>query len=179
MAVKLFQSKFVYRLIFLLALSLPAVKGERAAAAGVDEGTCCTGPILEAPSQVAQSADEDLDSVSPGDLNGTNWRLVAFASDEPVPSEVEITAVFEAAQVSGSAGCNRYFAGLEPNANDGPAFSPIGTTRMACSEPLMEAEARYLSLLQRVERFGMQAGNLVLVYPEVDAQGALVFQRAE
>ncbi len=179
MAVKLFQSKFMYCLLFLLALSLPAVKSERAAAAGVDGVACCTGPILEAPLQLAQSAGEDLDPVSPGDLNGTNWRLVAFARDEPVPSEVEITAVFEAAQVSGSAGCNRYFAGLEPNANDGPAFSPIGTTRMACSEPLMEAEARYLSLLQRVERFSMQAGKLVLAYPDGDAQDALVFQRVD
>ena len=179
MVVKLIQPKFMLRLLFSLALSLPAVTSEQSAVAGVDGGACCSDPILEAPLQVAQSADEDLDPVSPGDLNGTNWRLVAFAREEPVPSEVEITAVFEASQLSGSAGCNRYFAGLEPNAGIGPAFSPIGTTRMACSEPLMEAEARYLSLLQRVERFGMQAGKLLLAYPEGDAQDALVFQRVD
>ena len=54
---------------------------------------------------------------------------------------------------------------------------PLASTRMACPEPLMEAELRYLQALANVSTFSFLAGKLVLAWRDGDAGGSLLFAR--
>jgi heat shock protein HslJ len=62
------------------------------------------------------------------DLVGTGWRIVEVAGR---PADPAATIAFEKNRVSGSTGCNRFFASLSVKA-DALAVGPIATTRMFC-----------------------------------------------
>jgi len=80
-----------------------------------------------------------------------------------------ITANFASdGNLTGSAGCNDYFARFRVSA-DGLTISPIGSTKKYCSEPggLMTQEAAYLSILQNVPSYSTINNQLNLM----DASG--------
>jgi heat shock protein HslJ len=82
-----------------------------------------------------------------GSLNG-KWVLVPASLGVPVPAGVSVTAEFGDGRVSGSDGCNSYFAGY--TAGPGVAFDvadAIGTTKMACDPERIAVERAYLDLL--------------------------------
>jgi heat shock protein HslJ len=62
------------------------------------------------------------------DLVGTGWRIVEVAGR---PADPAATIAFEKNRLSGSTGCNRFFASLSVKA-DALAVGPIATTRMLC-----------------------------------------------
>lgn len=99
-------------------------------------------------------------------LEGTSWLLTAFIEGETTTSilaDTEITLMFEAEQVSGSAGCNSYFASytLEHGAL---RFGAVGMTKMYCAIPegAMEQETRYADILSAVTLFEWDADQLTL-----------------
>ena len=56
-------------------------------------------------------------------------------------------------QIVGAAGCNNYSA---PYSSEGPGkikVAATGATRKACSEPIMDLEARYLMALENVTSY--------------------------
>ena len=57
------------------------------------------------------------------------------------------------------------------------SIGPIGATRMACPEAEMAVEARFLSLLEGVKRYGFLAGGLMLEYATPDDSGLMIFDR--
>jgi heat shock protein HslJ len=94
-----------------------------------------------------------------GALWGTAWRLEDLAGS-PVLERVEATLAFpEAGQAAGSGSCNRFFATVTIS-GDSISFSAIGSTRMACEEPVGAQEAKYLSALQSAERFVVDGAAL-------------------
>ena len=100
-------------------------------------------------------------------LEDTTWVLESYGERgnlQAVLEDSEITAEFKSAdgKVGGSAGCNRYFAGYEINKNELTVKSPIGSTMMACPEPVMEQEKQYFSLLETVETFQTKNGKLTI-----------------
>jgi len=112
-------------------------------------------------------------------LIGTNWTLESFHAADAVSSVLagtSITAVFGAdGSVSGSAGCNHYFA---PYTMTETSFSigPAGSTKMACSTPgVMQQESTYLSLLSQTKSYTIKGDKLTLA----DAQGAPVLSYAK
>lgn len=89
-------------------------------------------------------------------LTGREWRLVSYNDGTgrliPVLAGTEITATVSGDnQISGSAGCNRYFSSLSTTGKI-MNIGPIGVTRMYCAEPegIMDQEAAYLTLLESV-----------------------------
>jgi heat shock protein HslJ len=96
-----------------------------------------------------------------GALVGTGWRLAALGTD-PVPADAGITLSFEAGRVTGSGGCNRYFASCVLGANGVLELGPIGSTRRACPEPVMDRERRFFEALQAARSLRLEAGQLVL-----------------
>ncbi|WP_376695625.1 META domain-containing protein [Wenzhouxiangella sp. EGI_FJ10305] len=102
-------------------------------------------------------------------LLGTDWRVTRL-DGEAVPEtgaddeEVMITIAFDAEdRVSGRAACNRFTADYELG-GEGLSISPAASTRMACREPRMQLESRFLDLLGSVRRFNIGAdGELVLI----------------
>lgn len=102
------------------------------------------------------------------DLAGTEWIVTAINADSQgvvsTLTEPQITAAFGSdGQVSGSAGCNRYFAGFSV---DGTALKidPPSATKMFCGEPagLMEQESRFLKALESAVRYRISGSTLEL-----------------
>ena len=108
-------------------------------------------------------------------LIGPTWQLAAFGSDEgeqPVTQDTEITAEFsDEGRIAGSAGCNRYFGSYEQS-EDALTISQVGSTRMACPEPLMNQEDRFLTALKTVARWERHGNRLDLL----DAAGSLLLR---
>ena len=72
------------------------------------------------------------------------------------------TLTFEGEQrAGGSAGCNRWFASVEMS-GDELRFSQAGATRMACDSDRMQQESRFLSALEAVRSYRVEASTLRL-----------------
>ena len=107
---------------------------------------------------------------------GENWELTGYNNGQggvvsPVAGTT-ITAVFGAdGQVTGSAGCNNYFASYTVSGTE-ITIGPAGSTKMYCETPdgTMERESRYLSLLGEVATFERAPKTLTLR----DAEGIIL-----
>ena len=65
-------------------------------------------------------------------------------------------------RLSGSGGCNR-LAGSYEVGDEGLRFGPIASTRMACSEAVMERESAFLAALAEVTGHRLDGSALVLL----------------
>lgn len=107
--------------------------------------------------------------VSP--LEDTTWVLESYYHSEcghfhSVLEDTKITASFDSnnGQVTGSGGCNHYFAGYEIHKNEISIIGPIGATEMYCSEAgVMDQEKQYFSLLETIETFYINKGKLTIL----------------
>jgi putative lipoprotein len=95
-------------------------------------------------------------------LVGTAWRLEDLGG-AGVVSGAEATLEFpEAGRVAGRGSCNRFFG---PVTITGTAiqFGLLGSTQMACPEPVAAQETTYFAALRAAERFEV-AGATLRVY---------------
>jgi heat shock protein HslJ len=99
-------------------------------------------------------------------LDGTSWTLIAPVD---APDGVAITLVFSEGSASGYAGCNRYSCAY---AAEGSSLSmgPVMTTRMACDDDAMHAEAEFLGRLADCVALELDDGSLALL----DAHGSVL-----
>ena len=110
-------------------------------------------------------------------LEDTRWQLGHYLNEsgelQPVIPGTVIDARFTAGKVTGSAGCNRYFGGYTSGKDNRLVFDGrMGSTKMACTEPVDSQERRYLALLSGVNSREIRDGLLVLS----DKQGQVVLQ---
>jgi heat shock protein HslJ len=114
-------------------------------------------------------------------LDGTTWRLVAYRSGDElvdIPQDATVTLRFDLPAVGGKSGINQYHGTVQfsPGTNDTAegklTFTGFASTMMAGPEPLMALEARYLELLQTVQRWSMADDLLTLQ----DAAGLVVLR---
>ncbi|MCP4284985.1 MAG: META domain-containing protein [Gammaproteobacteria bacterium] len=150
---------------------------------GPGEPACC--PTLRVSGTYAMQADglaelsrEEQGSISLASLAGTQWRLLQLDRETAVPDNVAVTAMFDAQRISGSAGCNRYFAGVTAATPYELTIAPAGATRVACPPPQMEIEGRFLGALENATQFNFRLGKLVIDYRDGDIQAALLFERS-
>ena len=101
-------------------------------------------------------------------IEDTTWVLKSYFSEHghfhSVLEDTEITALLNSTegQVTGSGGCNHYFAGYEINRNKVSIIGPIASTEMYCIEPgVMDQEQEYLSLLRTIDTFQVVDVELV------------------
>jgi len=107
----------------------------------------------------------------PEPLVGTNWTLESFHSGDAVSSVIAgttITAVFsDDGRVSGSAGCNQYFATYNVTGTL-LSISGTGSTKMYCNTPgVIQQESTYLASLGQSKTFTIEGDRLGLS----DAEG--------
>jgi heat shock protein HslJ len=152
--------------------------------AGPDDAVCC--PSLRTRSEWALTdaglervATDIQGTLSLADLAGGQWILRELGRGRDVPDDVVITIAFEDGRVAGSGGCNRYFAEVSSDAPGALAFSATGTTMMACPDPAMELEGRYLATLAGASSYSFQGGRLVLGCDADEGPTALVFAPVE
>ena len=99
-------------------------------------------------------------------LGGTHWTLVELEG-APLDLGTDETAPYfvldgETSRLSGSGRCNR-LAGSYDLGEAGLGFGPIATTRMACSEAVMERESAFLAALAAVTGHRLEGSSLVLL----------------
>jgi putative lipoprotein len=109
----------------------------------------------------APSGDSEMATGTSAMIFGTSWRAVEI-DGTPVADGVEITLmVDQAGGLTGRSGCNRYFGQAEI---DGVriGIGGLGTTRMACPEPMMAEEQRYLAAVESVAGWRIEGEALLL-----------------
>ena len=102
-------------------------------------------------------------------LDDTGWFLRSYGEQgnlETIIEDTEITATFNSAtsEVSGSAGCNTYFAGYEVRSSELSIFE-MAFTEMACVSPegVMQQEQEFLSLLADAQSFQADDTTLTII----------------
>ena len=112
-------------------------------------------------------------AVEPAVLEGPTWQLTAVSDGSgvltDVPAGVEATALFEAGQVGGSGGCNRYGASYTL-AGESLTIMPGPMTMMACPEPQMSVEQQFMAALAATASYQISGDQLALL----DASGQTV-----
>jgi len=96
-------------------------------------------------------------------LAGTSW-VAEDIDGRGVLGGVQSTLAFDAAQrISGRAACNQYFGTVERGEGARLQLKPAGTTRMACPEPVMDQERRFLEMLGAITSYRSDSGALSLL----------------
>lgn len=108
-------------------------------------------------------------------LDGTSWKLTAWAEPEPIPASVTITAEFADGRVAGTSGVNRYNGSIESSTDGSFALDQPISTKMAGPADAMKAEAAYLQRLQEATSYAIDGDTLVI--NDADGQPSLTFTR--
>ncbi len=111
-------------------------------------------------------------SIPSSSLEDAKWFLGSYGEQNNMIALIEgteITATFNSDQgeVSGSAGCNIYFAEYEVSGSELVIFE-LAYTEMACISPegIMEQEQEYLSLLANAQSFEIDDTTLIIICSE-------------
>jgi len=101
-------------------------------------------------------------------LDGSSWSLQSYQDSTGetvnVLSRSTTTALFQANQVTGIAGCNNYSASYQATGNK-LSFGPVATTRKACSTPLgiMQQENAFLAALDSTASYRLNRNSLEIL----------------
>jgi len=99
-------------------------------------------------------------------LENRPWRLVSYANaqSETVTAQEEPAAVvtFEDGGVGGTSGCNSFFGSYTLD-GDGIVIEQIGSTLMACPDPLMQQEQDFLAALSAAAGYAIDGETLQLL----------------
>lgn len=94
-------------------------------------------------------------------LTGSEWLLEDLAGEGVVDNAQATLAFPEEGKVAGRGSCNRFFGPAKISGNN-MQLGPLGATRMACPEAVMNQETKYLDALQKIERFEWKDPYLLL-----------------
>lgn len=96
------------------------------------------------------------------EITAVSWQP-ALIGNEPMPEEGRMFVQFEIdGSIKGHGGCNSFFGTLEQS-EEGITIGPLGSTRMACPEPIMAREMAFMDALQRTKQFDVNAERLRLI----------------
>jgi heat shock protein HslJ len=128
---------------------------------------------LVLPLTVLLSACGDDEPAGSEALEGESWILTQFVAEDGSTEivDVGVSAEFDGSTISGVSGCNQYNASYEAS-GDQISFGPIAGTQMACPEPQMSVETRYLQLLESVATFEVEGRAMSMA----DGEGTPVLQ---
>ena len=109
-------------------------------------------------------------------LAGKTWGLTQLDERSPAPAEPAVTVVFEKGKISGSGGCNQYFASVTSPSPGKIQVGPVGATKRFCVGPAGENEQRFFAALAKASRYTLEEGRLVLYFErEGGSPGKLTF----
>lgn len=147
------------------------------------------GPEIGADDASKETVEDDVnnglestESDMTNKLAGIRWLLGSYANaaGETVAamSDREVTLEFGAdGRVSGSAGCNQYFAAYTVDESN-LTISDAGSTMMACDPPeVMQQEADFLAALQSAATYSFDGEQLQIA--NADGATLLTFQAGQ
>ena len=96
------------------------------------------------------------------ELTGITWRPVTVGG-EPVPEDSGMYVQFEVdGSIKGHGGCNGFFGSLQQS-ESGFEVGPLGATRMACPEEVMDREMAFLDAVQKTQGFESGGSSMSLL----------------
>ena len=110
-------------------------------------------------------------------LNGDQWQLVSYFTEQGMQAALAdnpVSIEFAWYKISGSTGCNRYFANYQLMGDDIVQISQAGLTMMACPEKIAAQEHKYLKNLADINFYQLQDDKLQLL--DAQRQVRLIFQ---
>jgi heat shock protein HslJ len=139
---------------------------------GPKDPMCCPSQWIEQEWAIIDDAlvtgtVSEPETVALEQLSGSRWVLERLGDMED-GAAAAIDIAFDAGRISGSAGCNNYFADFEDGEPGRVSIGPIGATRRACEMPLMDRETLFLEALGVVNRYRFSMGRLVLLGTAAD-----------
>lgn len=99
-----------------------------------------------------------------GGLVGTKWLLEDLGGAGVIDNAQATLEFTEEGKVAGRGTCNRFF-GSVTTSGETIGFSRVGSTMMACAAASMDQERKYLSALQKAQRYSRN-GSQLLIYSE-------------
>ena len=91
------------------------------------------------------------------EITGISWRPVTVGS-AAIPDDSGIFILFEVdGSITGHGGCNRFSGSLEKS-DSGIAVGQLASTRMACSDEIMNRELAFMEAVQQTTDFSSE-GN--------------------
>lgn len=130
--------------------------------------------VTTAPDVEPRPTDPGRDQPPVSGLEGVNWILTGYLNGNgefatPLPDGTA-TARFEGGKVSGTTGCNNYFANYELE-DAAMTTGAAGMTEMYCfPDELMAQEADYMAALKQVATWSIAGNDLELA----DGSGVVV-----
>ena len=130
----------------------------------------------------ACNGEGTMENASPGDslgseqnqavvesLDGTSWQLIYYRKTT-VSEGIDITAIFEDGNISGSSGCNSYSGSYQVDGSK-ISFGPLAGTLMACMDPpeVMEMEQMYQEWLMDAQTFELSPDQLMIFRSDGEA----------
>ncbi|MEX1021374.1 MAG: META domain-containing protein, partial [Litorilinea sp.] len=98
-------------------------------------------------------------------LEGTVWNLLAYidgdGTRQSALAQSEGFILLENGEMGGSAGCNSFFGDYVIE-DESLTIGPLGSTLMACEEPLMRQESAVLAALEATATYRIVGGILTL-----------------
>ncbi len=95
-------------------------------------------------------------------MTGTTWRPAVVGSEE-LPADSGMFVLFAVeGSIKGNGGCNSFCGSLQKK-DDGIVVGPLGSSRMACPEKIMDREAAFMQALQNAVLFEAGDDRLQLI----------------
>lgn len=99
---------------------------------------------------------------------GKYWKLIelngkAVQPVEQLKSEPHLVLNASEKKVNGNGGCNSFFGSYELQGDNGITFSKMGSTKMACSNDVMQVEHQLFQAFQMTTKFTLRNDTLFLV----------------
>jgi heat shock protein HslJ len=144
---------------------------------GPSDAACCPSETITRVWAMGADGLEEGEAQNKGtlslaDLEGQEWLLVGTA----VPEGLEITLDITQGRIAGQSACNRYFGSITTGGTPGEiTLGKLGSTRMACPQPVMELENRYLKSLSRVTGYSFLNGKLAMSWQQDGVSKMLLF----
>ncbi len=105
---------------------------------------------------------------TPERLFGIEWRASGIGGSEPVGDVLPTVMLDETGSAGGNTGCNTYFA-TATISDDAITFSEIGSTYIACEQPIRDQEQAFLDALRATATFTLEDGQLIFFDSEGEA----------
>ncbi|MCC7573950.1 MAG: META domain-containing protein [Candidatus Methanofastidiosum sp.] len=115
----------------------------------------------------------------PPNFESTSWKLDSYVGSlgnlvSPI-SNSKMTLEFNDGRISGSSGCNSFFAKYTVEGKS-MSFGLIGATKMYCSNPsVMEQEQTYFMRLESVKSYKIEGNKLTLI--DANGKTVLIFSK--
>lgn len=99
-------------------------------------------------------------------LTGRAWQVMQIAGEAVIADSPATLDFSTDGRVTGSSGCNRFFASYALTA-ESLEIGQAGATMMACAGPVMAQESRFFAALVQVSGFDLDVtGGLILLGPD-------------